>query len=1123
MRKKISFIKGDTLRKIIFFLCVCGCSLSLFAQGGNVKGTVTDTGGEPVVGAAVAVKGSSAGVLTGADGTFSITVGTDAVLVISCLGYVSQEIAIGSQTEITVTLADDMMTLDDVVVVGYGTQKKASLTGALTSLKAAEIDKIPTGNLTTALAGRLAGVTVSQSSGGRPGNSSDIVIRARGTWNSAAPLYVIDGVVRDSRAFDALDSNEIDDLSVLKDAAAASVYGSRAANGVILVTTKRGKTGKPIISYSGSISMANFTVTPKRETALQHIAFTNDYEREFNVSQGPTSAAPLDPNYGFNYYPTTYKDDGTPVNGSVFTDDEIAWYKTHDYDLLDEAWQTPVTTNHSVNVSGGSDKVRYFAGLTYYNETGAFKVLNYTKYSVRGNLEADITKNLKATLMFNTDNSNDTRGHGEDTKVSSLYTDFIKASRLFPGKVDGKYIGLGSNGNGANPVAKADGAAGKIDDKYTNVEYTAALQWELPWIKGLNAKILYNSYNRFRYYKDYGKPYLVYALTKEGTNSHIVSNEFSGGVTTVGGQPSLYERHDNNSNYQLNGILNYNNTFGKHDIAAMFAYEQAEGGTEWFGAQKTNYELNDLPYFNFGPTDKSYYNVEGQGSEDARLSYIGRLNYGYDNRYLAEFSFRSDASVKFDPAHRWGFFPTGSLAWRISEESFLKNVNAISNLKLRGSVGLTGNDAVGSYQWLDRASTGTGAYYGGSTAFPGTSIGTVANPLITWEKSLSYNAGLDAGFLGNMFTFGVDYFFRHTYDILGSQTNEVPDTFGASLADSNYGIVDSYGVEIELGFNKQINDNLSVWARGNFGYSDNKLVEWAETGVPAHLSKIGKNWDRLAGYLSDGIIKTMKDNGDGTWLINGQYVVPATGYLENRGSNYDITSTNKYAMRHGSVFYKDIGSPNGEDEEGNRLYSSEPDGKITGDDADKTWIVDHHNPPYNFGLLLGGNWKGLSLEVFFQGLAGHQALIATTNAAQYAWDAANWSYWSEDHFSYVNNPTGSMPAPTNGGGHNMGGGGLENGSGNPDFWVRNMSFIRLKNVTLSYDLNKTILSKAGISLARIYVTGNNVALLYNPLKYFDPEASSTTNNPNPGSGHPYSGITTYPLMRTFTVGVNFSF
>jgi TonB-linked SusC/RagA family outer membrane protein len=982
-------------------------------------------------------------------------------------------------------------------------------------------------------------VTVAQMNGGRPGNTSSLTIRARGTWNSTAPLYVIDGVVRDSRAFDVLDASEVESISVLKDAAAASIYGSRAANGVVLVQTKRGKEGKPLVSYSGSVSIGGFALVPKTESAQQHIAFTNDYEREFNVNPNTDNNIPYSEKWGFHYWPNTYRngvnlEDGY-IGSNVFTDDEIEYYKTHDYSLLDEALKTPVTNNHALSISGGNERITYFGGFTYYNQTGSFASYSYDKYTVRGGFDANILPGLKLSATFNTDNSTDNApsgGHwasGDEAddnrrKAGALLLSLLKTSHLFPGKVGGKYIGRGSNMTDSNPLAVADGAAGTMYDKVWNVEYTTSLQYDLPWVKGLSAKILYNSYTRHYNSKEYSKPYLVYQTKREGTNNHIITEEIISSVE-VGNKPSLSESYSRNNSYQLNGFLNYNNTFGKHEIGVMLGFEQAESENGAFSASKSNYDIVDHPYFNFGTTDQQYYGVGGSGSESGRLSYLGRLNYSFDNRYLAEFSFRRDASMNFAKENRWGLFPAGALAWRVSEEGFIKNnlSHVISNLKLRATVGLTGNDAVGAWQYMDRASVGLGgAYYGGTSYTYGTSISDVANTAITWEKSLNYNYGIDAGFLGNMFTLGFDYFTRHTYDILGSQTNEIPDTFGASLAQSNYGIVDSWGYEIELGFNKEIGKNAAIWVKGNFGFADNKLVEWAETGVPPHLSKIGKNWDRQYGYVADGIIKSAVNNGDGTYTINGKYIVPETGYLY-RGSNYDITSSNKYAMRPGSVFIKDIGAST-VDEAGNKTYSANPDGIVTGDDADRTWIIDRYSPPYNFGLLLGGSWKGLSLEVFLQGLAGHQTLIATANSAQYSWTESNWEYWSGDHFSFEGNPDGNMPAPTNMGGHNMGANNQFKATDNNSLWVRNASFLRLKNVTLSYDFPKKLLSKAKISMTRVYVTANNVALLYNPLKIFDPELARTTNDPNPTSDNmPTNGIYAHPLMRTVTFGVNFNF
>jgi len=1118
--------------------------------GKRIAGAVTDAKGEALVGVNVVEKGTTNGTATDADGKFLLTVHDNATLQVSYIGFVTQEIKVGSQTNLQIVLTEDNAALEEVVVIGYGVQRKASLTGSLSAIKGEQLTKTPVANLTNALAGTFSGVTVAMNNGGRPGNSSELTIRARGTWNSTTPLYVIDGVVRDYKSFDALNSIDVENITILKDASAASIYGSRAANGVILVTTKRGRSGKTTVSYSGSVGVSDFTLLPERESALQHIAFVNDYEREYNLVPNNNSSVPYSNEWGFSFWPTIYKNgidaSGGYINSSVFTDDEIEWYRTHEYDALQEAWHTPVTQNHSVNVSGGSGKTAWMAGFTYYNESGIFKALNYDKYTVRISLDTEILRNLKWSVSSNSYISIDKSPNGEaniggsgsdwssagnadsDRRMVELFQKFMKSSRMFPVKVGDKYIGWGENFDTDNPVAVADGARGFNLDRYWNTDFTTVLQYDIPFIKGLNAKLFFDKHIRQRYYKSYTTPYEVWQLKREGTNRHIVTEEVLGSITR--GKPSLSERHDNEGSYQLNGLLSYANIFGKHDVSAMLGFEQSESSGEWFSASKINYDLLNLPYFNFGPSDPVNFGVNGMAYEEGRLSYFGRFNYGFDNRYLLEFSFRRDASFKFDPKHRWGFFPAGSAAWRISEESFFKNslADIINNFKLRGSIGLTGNDAVSAFQFMDLLNVNTGgAYYGGDARSYGVAVGKISNPLITWEKSLNYNGGIDIGIFSNMFTFGFDYFFRHTYDILGSQTNEIPDTFGASLSDSNYGVVDSWGYDIELTFNHQINRSIDLWARGNFGFADNKIVEWAETGVPAHMSKIGKNWDRQAGFIADGIVSQMSNNGDGTYTVTtstgNNYVVPAQGYYTHKGSSYDITANNKYAMRPGIIFYKDLGSPAGEDENGNKLYSSEKDGIITGDDADRTWIIERFNPPYNFGLTLGGKWKGISLEVFFQGLAGHQAIITTPNSAQYGWTHSNWSYWSSDHFSMVNNPDGKMPAPTNMGGLNNTGSNIYIDTDNNSLWVRDASFVRLKNVTLSYDFDNKMLSKLGVSSARIYLTSNNTALLYNPLKYYDPELTSSYNNPDPNATKPGTGMNAYPLMRSFTMGVNFSF
>jgi hypothetical protein len=464
------------------------------------------------------------------------------------------------------------------------------------------------------------------------------------------------------------------------------------------------------------------------------------------------------------------------------------------------------------------------------------------------------------------------------------------------------------------------------------------------------------------------------------------------------------------------------------------------------------------------------------------------------------------------------------LAWRISEESFFKeNVPWVNNFKLRSTIGLTGNDNIDAAQWYAQAKISDDGFYNDGTSVPtkGTSFSKVPNPSITWEKTVHKSIGADLGFLNNLFTLGGEYWFKHTFDILGSRTADTPDTFGGKLADENYGIVDAFGFNFELGFNKKINKDWSVWARGNFGWADNKLLRFAENNVSPWVSKIGSNYDRIAGLVSDGVIWTMKDTGktdaagyklyDVTTSTGGKYTIPQNYYKNDTGRWIDNGGTNN--LRPGSVFMKDLG---GIDADGNHTG---PDGYITSGNADYAWKIDHLNPPYNYGLLVGGNWKGFSLDVFLQGTAGNQKTANRNNGHAYEWNSSDWAFVLNDTYSILDNPTGKYPMTINA---------PSDGNLESDFWVRNAGFIRLKNVTLAYDLPKSLLAKAGIAGAKVYVNGTNLALLWNQFKWYDPEMGSRDLKYNNATSDDtgtriVAGGYNYPLTRTVTFGLNVSF
>lgn len=605
----------------------------------TITGQVVDMKGEPVIGASVKVKGTRLGTITNFDGRFSLKADEGSTLVISYIGYDDKEVAASSGTALHVALQEHSKSLDEVVVVGYGVQKKVNLTGSVASVDAKTIEDIPASNLTSALSGRLAGVNITQTAG-KPGGGSSLSIRADGTWNSTAPLYVIDGVVRDKFAFDGLDASEVENLSVLKDGASAAIYGSRAANGVVLVTTKKGKKGKPQISYTGSIGFSNPTKIPKVFNAYEQATYINESLRNDLVPEG---------------------------DNRYYTEDELDYFKTHSYDLVDMAYKTPVVTRHSVNVSGGNEWVRYFIGGNYYYETGSFKNLNFKKYSFRSNIDANITKDLVVSLGLSTDSRNDHKPYwkwdNDNDNMANLFQGLLRRGLYIP-YIDGKPNGTILKWH---PMEVVNGKTGYNKKNYTNYEINVGLKYSVPFIKGLNLSLTYNRYERHTFIKQFNRPYPLYVFKTTGQHNHIPTNEVLE-VTKRDDGDFLYEKYNKDYSYQLNAMATYNRQFGKHEINALFVYEQSESTNDWLTGQRNYFISSAVDQMFAGSSDPKNSTVDGSGSETGRISYVGRLGYTYADKYLLEASFRYDGSVNFAPGHRWGFFPSVSAGWRISTE-----------------------------------------------------------------------------------------------------------------------------------------------------------------------------------------------------------------------------------------------------------------------------------------------------------------------------------------------------------------------------------------------------------------------------------------------------------------------
>jgi TonB-linked SusC/RagA family outer membrane protein len=1024
----------------------------------KITGTVVDPTGEPLIGANIVEKNVAGnGTVTDAEGNFALSVQENAVLRISYIGYITQDVAVGRQTRLQVTLKEELQSLDEVVAVGYGIQKKVNLTGSVATLNVEELSSVPASNLSNALGGRLSGVFVSGGMGGRPGNSSAIVVRSKGTWNNVDPLYVIDGVVRDKFAFDGIDANDVENISILKDAASTAIYGSRSANGVVLVTTKKGKEGKPVITYNGTVGVSDATRIPATQNAYDHATFIND-----GLRVGGADAS----------------------NANWFTDDELAYFKTHSYNWIEEAWRNPMLTQHSLNVNGGNQHVRYFIGGSTYYETGGFDNMDFKKYTLRGNIEANITKNLVATLNLNLDSRDDHKPYwvndnDRDTMDDTWSSFLLLTSSFYPPYINGLPVRPASFSQTSH-IMEVINRGGEVynNRRYTNHEANIALQYHVPAVKGLSVKALYNLYNRQQFTKKFNIPQTLTVFKTTGEHGHIVTEEPTGATWTRSGDGNLLdERFDRTDSYQFNAFVNYDRTFGDHSVVnAVFIYEQSEGTTDWFKASTKNFINTAIDQFPAGSKNTSDFGVDGNGTENGRLSYAGRIHYGYADKYLLELSARYDGSVKFAPARRWGFFPSASAAWRISEENFFKeHVSFIDYLKLRASVGLLGNDAVAGWQWMAKYSFDSGAEYGSTAS--GLKPGVLANTEVTWEKSLTYDGGLDFAFLNNRLRAAANVFYKHTYDILGDRLKALPVTFGGKdmMPAENYGVVDSHGYELELGYTDRIDD--FIWrVGGNITYATNKYVELDEAeNIRAFQSKKGLNLDREWGYVYTDIIRTQADLDA---LPEGYTIMGETPQL-------------------GMLNYKDIRGVTGD----------EPDGKITAEDQD--WIIDRKLPPVSYGFFLGAEWKGFALDLLFHGFAGHDVLYQQRKVSG-GTNEKNYDFWT-DHWT-PENPNakypraessrymwGDMPASS--------------------FWVKDGSFLRLKNINLSWSLPKSLLSKLNIAEAKALLTATNLFLLEDHIKDFDPELGIDSGISETGNGN----ITRYPPMRSISLGLNFSF
>ena len=1075
-------------------------------QGRTVKGTVVDETGLAIIGASVKVQGTSTGTITDLDGNFTIQVPAGGKLEVSYIGYITQTIS--NLNNPRIVMAEDMMKLDEVVVVGYGSQKMKNVTGAIETLTPKDIEDLSVGSLGDALRGMMNGVSVNSALTGRPGEAPSLNIRqssvntaatpgaSQGGDANSSPLYVIDDFISTEEAFNNLDVSEVESITVLKDASAA-VYGARAAYGVVLVKTKRGEVGAPKISYNGQFGFTDALATPKMLSAY-------DYGRLYNAARMANTSTTENINN----------------RTDIFQADELEAMRDLNYDLLDKEWSAAFTQRHSLNINGGTEKATYFAGVSYYQQDGNLGRLDYDRWNFRAGVNANISQWLKASLQVSGDYGerneakNGVSGAGTDGDYESL----MRHLRFVPDYIDGYpviYTGMENvnpsslSGTNLYHFGAVQNSSDNIEEQTNNTSINGSVEYDFGWcdfLQGLKIKASYSKTISDSKSNDLGTTMSVYGLgTRGGSGGHLYTGDGADYTT-------LNEVELNNGNllrrtmsrydsYQMNLTVSYARTFGKHNVSALFSIEKSEAETETLQGSITN------PYpFTDGTSnmvsDDNIQTTVINRSESGMLSYIGRLNYSYADKYLLEFLVRSDASTKFAPENYWGTFPSVSAGWVMSEEPWFDQEKlGIDFLKIRASFGLLGRDNIQPFIWRETYGAHTndgGPIFGtSSSTTAGTTVNggqTGVNRDVHWDKNYKSNLGIDLRMLDSRLSVTLNGYLDLGRDLFGvySGTSYYPGTVGVRPAPENFASIDTYGVELSLGWRDKIGEDFNYWVKMNTGWSDNKLREYS---WPADLL-----WDSP---------RPDERNDRGRWGYDCMGMFRSYQEIYEYFQKYNITT---YLGRTiddvhpGMLIYRDV---SGEWTDGKRTA---PDGRI--DDNDMVELSHRSDNPYGMTFNFGASWKDLSFSAQLSASWGGYTTVSST-IYQESFDDMEYSNLSaiwKDMFVYndVLDANGNIVAAENRDAKypNLRYSDV-NGQAST-FWRMNAASVTLNNLTVAYSLPKKWLEPVGIASCRLNLTCQNVFSFYNPYE------DHVWNNWAGTYGR-------YPRLRKFTLGVNVSF
>lgn len=993
------------ISRLRMMVCLIGMLLPMcmFAQQITVQGVVKDQTGETVIGASVMEKGTTNGTITGIDGDFSLNMSPNGTLVVSFVGYKTQEVQVKGQKQLQVVLSEDAEMLDEVVVIGYGTMKKSDLTGAVSSIGNKDIKDSPVSNLGQAIQGKISGVQIVDA--GKPGDNVSIKIRGLGSINNCDPLVVIDGVPTDL-GLSSLNMADVERLDVLKDASATAIYGSRGANGVVMITTKRGTEGKGKFAVSANYSFQNATNVPSLLNAAQYAELSNDMMVNSGRNPNPEWANPSELGAGT--------------------------------DWMDELLRTGVMQNYTVSYSGGNEKSHYYVSGGFLDQSGIVKSVNYRRFTFQSNSDAQVLKWLKFSNNIT---------FSADTKKSGSYNigDALKALPIYPVKnEDGSWSGPDGNsewyGSTRNPIGPTELNKSQTD----GYNFLANLTAELTFTKWLKFKSTFGYDAKFWFIDNFTPKYNWKPTPTEET--------------------SRYKSDNKSFTYLWDNYFLFDHTFAeKHRVGLMAGMSAQWNTNDYLNAQKNVFMFDNVHEMDNG---EEMYAIGGNETEWALLSYMARVNYSYEDRYLLTATIRRDGSSRFGKKHRWGTFPSVSVAWRASQEKWFPKNDYINDLKVRAGYGVTGSQAsVGNYSYL--ASYNTSVYPFGISSGNQTALvsSTLANPYIHWEEVAQTNIGFDASLFNSRVMFSFDAYLKETRDMLVKAS--IPITSGfedTTTTYTNAGKVRNQGIEMSL-HTINLTGELGWETNLTATYNKNKIKD-LNSDVPYYINQINNSYVTMLakdypinvfyGYVTDGIFQNQSE-------VNTHAVQPGA--------------------EPGDIRFRDLNN----------------DGVIN--DSDRT-VIGNPNPSWLFSMNNSLSYKGFELSVFLQGIAGNKIYNAnnidnTGMAAAYNQTTDVLKRWQGEGTS------NSMPRAVFGD--------PNQNTRVSDRFVENGSYLRLKNITLSYTFPKQWLQKAQIENARLSLSCENVATITG-YSGFDPEVGINGIDQN-----------RYPISRTFSLGLNFNF